>query len=130
MINFVGFMQNKINELMLLNPETASDISPNDPVGGIFRKEHPCRVRGLSLGACSTLNFKQTKTRISGVNFSSASPSTPNMEEKLANVENELATVKSQMQTLLSYIASGHVPEELAAMAAGLVHSSVNQVYI
>jgi len=26
---------------MLKNPETASNISPNDPVGVIFGKEHP-----------------------------------------------------------------------------------------
>ena len=48
-------MQEKIDELMLNNPDIASDISPNDPIGLIFGKEHPGRVRGLSHGACPTL---------------------------------------------------------------------------
>jgi len=36
-------MQEKIDELMLKNPKTASEISPNDPIGVIFGKEHPGR---------------------------------------------------------------------------------------
>jgi len=36
---FHVFMQEKIDDLMLKNPETASDISPNDPVGVIFGKD-------------------------------------------------------------------------------------------
>jgi len=42
-------LQEKIDDLMLKNPKTASDISPNDPVGVIFGKEPPGRVRGMSL---------------------------------------------------------------------------------
>ncbi|XP_020211100.1 uncharacterized protein LOC109795945 [Cajanus cajan] len=118
----------KIDELLLQNPEIAYDISPNDPIGVIFGKEHPSRVRGLSFRACPTLAFKHTTTRLSGVTFGSTSASALNMEEKFADMQNELATVKSQMQTLLSYIAGGcNIPEDLAVMAAGLVHTSVNQ---
>ncbi|KAL2328207.1 hypothetical protein Fmac_021634 [Flemingia macrophylla] len=118
----------KIDELLLQNPEITSDISPNDPIGVIFGKEHPGRVRGLSLGVCPTLAFKHTTTRLSGVNFGSTSASTPNMQEKFVDMQNELATVKSQMQILLSYIARGcNIPEDLVAMAVGLVHTSVNQ---
>jgi len=36
---------------MMQNSETASDISPYDPIG-IFGKEHAGRVRGLSHRAC------------------------------------------------------------------------------
>lgn len=44
-------------------------------------------------------------------------------------MENELVTVKGQMQTLLAFIASGrNIPEDLAAMAAGIVNTSINQV--
>jgi len=32
------FLQEKIDELMLKNLETVSDISPNDPTGVIFGK--------------------------------------------------------------------------------------------
>jgi len=44
-------------------------------------------------------------------------------------MENELTTLKNQMQTLVSYITSrDDVPDHFAAMAAGLVHTSVNEV--
>jgi len=49
---------------MLENPDIASHISPNDPVGVIFGKEHLGRVRGLSYGACSTLVFKKSTIRV------------------------------------------------------------------
>jgi len=66
-------MQEKIDELMLNNPKIASDISPNDLIGLIFDKEHPGRVSGLSHGACPTLAFKQSTTRLNGMNFASCS---------------------------------------------------------
>jgi len=31
----------KIDEIMLTNPKIASDISPKNPIGIIFGKEHP-----------------------------------------------------------------------------------------
>jgi len=37
---------------MMQNSETASDISPYDPISIIFGKEHAGRVRGLSHRAC------------------------------------------------------------------------------
>ncbi|XP_027942341.1 uncharacterized protein LOC114196043 [Vigna unguiculata] len=111
----------KIDELMLKNPETASEISPNDPIGVIFGKEHPGRVRGLSYGACPTLAFQQSTTRIRGINFASPDAASPHDKDKFVKIENELATVKNQVQALLAYIASKEdVPEHVAAMVAGL----------
>ena len=98
---------------MLQNPDTASDISPNDPVGVIFGKYHPGRVKGLSYGACPTLAFRKSTTRLSNMNHGSSSGgSSTNVEEKVDQVATELVTVKSQMHTLLAYIASRpDVPE-------------------
>jgi len=124
-------MQEKIDELMLNNPDIASDISPNDPIGLIFGKEHPGRVRGLSHGACPTLAFKQFTTRLNGVNFASCSATSTNTNEKFLKMENELTTLKNQMQTLVAYIASrDDVPDHFAATTADLVHTSVNEVKI
>jgi len=124
-------MQEKIDELMLNNPDIASDISPNDPIGLIFGKEHPGRVRGLSHGACPTLAFKQSTTRLNGMNFASCSATSTNTDEKFLKMENELTTLKNQMQTLVAYIASrDDVPNHFAVMAVGLVHTSVNEVKI
>ncbi|QCD96374.1 hypothetical protein DEO72_LG6g1076 [Vigna unguiculata] len=111
---------------MLNNPEIASDISPNDLIGLIFGKEHPGRVRGLSHGACPTLAFKQSTTRLNGMNFASCSATSTNRDEKFLKMENELTNLKNQMQTLVAYIASiDEVPDHFAAMAAGLIHTSV-----
>ncbi|KAL2337251.1 hypothetical protein Fmac_011697 [Flemingia macrophylla] len=95
----------KIDEILSQNPENISEISPNDAIGVIFGKEHPGRVRGLGLGACPTIAFKNSTTRLGGINVDSSSANTSNMEEKMVNMATELATVKSQVQTLLSYIA-------------------------
>ncbi|QCE10827.1 hypothetical protein DEO72_LG10g2059 [Vigna unguiculata] len=104
----------KIDELMLNNPEIASDISPNDPIGIIVSKEHLGRVRGLSHGARPTLAFKQSTTRLN--------------DEKFMKMENDLTSLKNQMQILVAYIPSrDDVPEHFVVMAAGLVHPSVNQ---
>ena len=65
---------------MLNNPKIASDISPNDPIGLIFCKENPGRVRGLSHGACHTLAFKQSTTRLNGMNFASYSATSTNTD--------------------------------------------------
>jgi len=56
---------------MLTNPKGDLDISPVDPIGVIFGKEHPGRVRGLSYGACPNLAFKGSTTRLSGMNHAS-----------------------------------------------------------
>ncbi|XP_068491002.1 uncharacterized protein [Phaseolus vulgaris] len=118
----------KIDELMLTNPKGGSDISPEDPIGVIFGKEHPGRVRGLSYGACPNLAFKGSTTRLSGMNHASSSSTSSNVEDKVTQMENELATLKNQMNTLLAYIASRKdVPEHFAAMAANLVHASTNE---
>lgn len=45
--------------MMMTNSKNASDISLEDPIGVIFGKEHPGRVRGLSYGACPSLAFKK-----------------------------------------------------------------------
>ncbi|XP_068475821.1 uncharacterized protein [Phaseolus vulgaris] len=119
----------KIDELMLENPETASHISPNDPVGVIFGKEHPGRVRGLSYGACPTLAFRKSTTRVSNMNNGSSSGgSSTNVEEKVEKMATELAVVRSQMHTMLAYIASRpDVLEHFAAMATNLVQTSINE---
>ena len=67
---------------MLNNPDIAPDISSNDPIGLIFGKEHPGRVRGLSHGACPTLAFKKSTTRLNGMNFASCSATLTNTGEK------------------------------------------------
>ncbi|QCE15530.1 hypothetical protein DEO72_LG11g2543 [Vigna unguiculata] len=114
---------------MLNNPEIASDISPNDPIGLIFGKEHLGQVRRLSHGACPTLAFKQSATRLNDMNFASCSATLTNTDEKFLKMKNELTTLKKQMQTLVAYIASrDDVPDHFAVMAAGLVHTLVNEV--
>ncbi|QCE11295.1 putative transposase [Vigna unguiculata] len=119
----------KIDDLMMQNSETASDISPYDLTGIIFGKEHAGRVRGLSHGACPTLPFKKSTTRLNGMNFASSSGTSPNTNDKFVRIENELATMKIQMQALLAYIASKEdVPEYLASIAASLPRPSVNEV--
>jgi len=82
---------------MLKNPEIASDISPNDPVGIIFGTEHLGRLRGLSRGAYATLAFKQSTIRLSGMNFVSCNATSTNIEDKVLKMENELTIVKNQM---------------------------------
>jgi len=115
---------------MMQNPECASHISPNDLIGVIFGKEHPSRVRGLSTGACPTIAFQHSTTRLSGINFASSSTTSPNTNEKFVKIENELAFVKNQVQMSLAYIASKEdVLEQCVAMVVGLIHSSTNEVY-
>ena len=114
---------------MLTNPKATSDISPEDPIGVIFGKEHSSRVRGLSYAACPNLAFKGSTTRLSGMNASSSSTSS-NVDDKIIQLETEFAIVKIQMNTLLAYIASRKdVPEHFAAMTANLVHA-INEVLI
>jgi len=72
---------------MLINPKTASDISPNNPVGVIFGKERPGRVRGLSFRACSTPIFKKTTTRVIGMNPASSSTPSAQVEDKVVKME-------------------------------------------
>ena len=121
----------KIDEIMLTNPKIASDISPKNPIGIIFGKEHPGWVRGLSYGACPSLAFKESTTRLSGMNYASSSSTSSNVEDKVIKMETEFATVKNQMNTLLAYIASRKdVLEHFAAMVATLVHASINEVLI
>jgi len=119
------FLQEKIDELIVKNPEIASSISPNDPVGVIFGKEQSGRVRGLSFEACSTLVFKKTTIKLTGIDYPSSSAPSPQVEDKVVKMEIELATLKEQMNSLLAYIVrrSG-VPEHFAAMASGLVSAS------
>ena len=124
-----NLMHEKIDELMLNNPDIAPDISSNDPIGLIFGKEHPGRVKGLSYGACPTLAFKQSTTRLNGMNFASCSATSTNTDEKFLKMENKLTTLKNQMQTLVAYISSrDHVPDHFVVMIAGLVHTSINEV--
>ncbi|QCD96077.1 hypothetical protein DEO72_LG6g779 [Vigna unguiculata] len=125
-------MQEKIDDLMLKNPEIASDISPNDPVGVMFGKEYLGRVRGFSFRACPTPAFKQCPTaRLSGINFASSSGTSSNMDDKFVKMESDLATVKNQMnqmQKVLAYVASREdILEPLAAMVVALVHPSSNE---
>ena len=112
---------------MLTNPKGGSDISLEDPIGIIFGKEHPSRVRWLSYGVCPSLVFKGSTTRLSGMNHASSSSTSSNVEDKVTQMEKELATVKNEMNTLLAYIASRKdVPEHFATMAANSVHASTN----
>jgi len=77
----------KIDDLVLKNLETASDISSNDPLGVIFGKEYPGQVRGLSFGACPTLAFQQCLTaKLSGINFASSSGTSSNTEDKFVKM--------------------------------------------
>jgi len=116
---------------MLTNPKGGSDISLEDPIGIIFGKEHPSRVRWLSYGVCPSLVFKGSTTRLSGMNHASSSSTSSNVEDKVTQMEKELATVKNQMNTFLAYIASRKdVPEHFAAMKASLFHASTNEVLI
>jgi len=64
------FLQEKIDDLMLKNSETAWDISPNNSVGVIFGKEHPGRVRGLLVGVIYMLFFFIFRTRSGFEQFS------------------------------------------------------------
>jgi len=72
---------------MLTNPKTASDISPDDPIGVIFGKEHPGQVRGLSYEGCPKLAFERSTTRLSGMNYASSSSTSSNVEEKVVQME-------------------------------------------
>ena len=129
MKNLCHFMQEKIDDLIIQNLECASHISPNDLIGVIFGKEHPGRVKGLSAGACSTIVFQQSTTRLSGVKFASSSTASPSTDDNLVKIENELATMKNHVQKLLAYIASKEdVPEDLVVILVGLVHPSTNEV--
>jgi len=111
-----------INELMLENQDTASDISSNDLVGVIFGNEHLGRVRGLSYGSCPTLAFKKSTTRLSNMNHAFSSGSSTNVEEKVDQMATKLATVRSQMHTLLTYIASRlDVSKHFGTMTTNLV---------
>jgi len=115
----------------LKNPETASDISPNDPVGVIFGKERPGPDRGMSFGACPSLVFKKSTTRLTGMHHTLSSAPSPQVEDKLVKMETELVALKAQMNSLLAYIATrSDVPEHVAAMAPGLVSASNNSVII
>ena len=66
---------------MLENLDIASDISPNDSV--IFGNEYPERVGGVSYGACPTLAFKKSTTRLSMNHGFSSGGSSTNVEEKV-----------------------------------------------
>jgi len=128
-ITFVTYvvLQEKIDDLILKNPETALDISPNDPVGVIFCKERPGRVRKMSFGACSFLVFKKSTTRLTGMHHASSSAPSPQVEDKVVKMETKLATLKEQMNSLLVYIATrSDVPEHVAAMTPNLVNASNN----
>ncbi|MED6197321.1 hypothetical protein PIB30_055558 [Stylosanthes scabra] len=93
-------------------------ISPLDAVGVVLGKEHPGRVRGLSMGVVPTVAFKNNTTRMSQMNLGSlkdvGTSSTCD-----SSVQEEMDTVKAQLQALVSYIASkegGKLPEHLATM--------------
>jgi len=88
-------MLEKIDELMLNNLKIASYISLNDLIGIIFGKEHLDQVRGLSHGACPTLGFKQSPTRLNGMNFASCNTTSTNTDEKFLKMENELTTLEN-----------------------------------
>jgi len=48
----------------------------------IFGKEHLGRVRRLLYGACPSLTFKKSTTRLSGMNHASSSASSPNVKRR------------------------------------------------
>ena len=113
------------------NPETASDISPNDPIGVIFCKERPGRVRGMSFGACSSLVFKKSITRLTGMHHALSSAPSPQVEDKVMKMETKLAALKEQINSLLAYIVTrSDVPKHVAEMTPGLVSDSNNSAIV
>jgi len=85
----------------------------------------------VSYGACPNLAFKESTTRLSGMNYASSSSTSSNMEGKVTQMEIELATVKNQINILLAYIASRKdVPEHFAVMTHNLVYASIIEVLI
>jgi len=90
------------------------------------------RVRGMSFGACSSLVFKKSTTRLTGMHHASSSAPSPQVEDKVMKMETELATLKEQMNSLLAYIATrSDVPEHVAVvMAPGLVSVSNNSAIV
>lgn len=126
-------VQEKIDNNLSQNLEASYEISPNDPVGLVFGKEHDGRVRVLGIGAVPTLIFKDTTTRLSGMDFASSSnaPSYEELQKKVERMESELkdvSIVKSQMKALAAYCTAqfgGKIPDDLV----GLFASSSQQVY-
>ena len=70
------------------------------------------------MGVVPTMAFKHTTTRIGGLNLGSSSASTSSPE-----VQQKLVTMESQLQALCAYIAmkeGGRMPEELAGLFPNL----------
>ncbi|XP_070037802.1 uncharacterized protein [Nicotiana tomentosiformis] len=67
----------RIEKIRRQRPETLAKISPNDALGVVFSPEHPGRVRGLGMGAVSTVVFKQTSIRGNCSYMGAASASAP-----------------------------------------------------
>jgi len=103
-------------------------ISPDDPSGSIYGKEHPSRVRGLSYVACPSFAFKRSTIGLSGINYASSNATfLVNVEDKVVQMESEFTTLKNQMQTFFAYIASRKdVSKHFAVMTTYLVHAFVN----
>jgi len=92
-----------------------------------------CRTCNFDTNSCwlyiGKFSFKKSTTRLSGMNFSLSSGTSPNTNDKFVRIENELATMKIQMQALLAYIAfKEDVPEYLASIATSLQRPSVIEV--
>nr|GLL40379.1 uncharacterized protein LOC109153536 [Ipomoea trifida] len=82
-------MQEKIrNEMDQDSSSQSQSISQDDPLGKVFGKEHPGRVRGLGFGPCPSKVFNNT----------SSSSNDNQMKEYVANLEKELAATKAQLQ--------------------------------
>jgi len=129
-VTYVVF-EEKIDDLILKNPETALDISQNYPVGAVFGKKRPGWVRWMLFRACSSLVFKKSTTKLIGMHHASSSAPSPQVEDKVMKMETELATLKEQMNSLLAYIATrSDVPEHVATMAPGLVSASNNSAIV
>jgi len=73
--------------LMLQNPKSTLDISPNDLVSVIFGKEHLGWVRGLSCEASASPVFKRFTTRLSGINDASSITPSLDVEDKVIKME-------------------------------------------
>jgi len=85
----------------------------------------------MSFGACSSLVFKKTTTRLIGMHHASSSAPSPQVEDKVMKMETELATLKEQMNSLLAYIAiRSDVSELVVAMTPGLVSASNNSAIL
>lgn len=125
-IVYFYFMQEKIDSYLNQNLESFSEISSNDVVGKVFGKYHIGRVRAMGMRVVPTTAFKQTTTRLRGMDFGSSSGNTSNASS--SSMEKKLASVTALLEAVVGYISTkegGTLPADLAAVLA----NHTQQVY-